>query len=1002
MEPEEVGDVMSDNGLTSRLAQSSSYRALGGRTLRSRFTISTRRGSLVLAGASLALVGVFGSAIAYRWGSISRLRGAASGSAVDEMEERQFCGKTVEDIEFHTRASIYWVGNILNEANCCAECDAHPECLAWTFGKKQGVEGLSNHCYLKKLEDGEQPQKVKRPGVVSGLLLHKLQKHGIVADMLAAKSHDSQHKEKERLIRPNETCAGPLNLTGHGRVSVVSAKYLVLGVRAGLVDVPYSNWAVIPHLGGRAFFASSCKPGEYDYSEYVALRLLGGKLRYTADVSRVGCGCNAQFHLVPMSQNMDKSECEDYSCGHGRQSECGAVCAEIAIQDANQYAWSSSIHAHDDDGGLSGGYGGGADTVGRRNWTDAQYGPGGECIDTTWPFEVEVSFPVDKSGNLQSVDVTLTQEDHHCPLKLSLKGYRHGGKDSMKELSEVLRAGVTPSISYYNRGDLRWLDGSGSDARGPCVKEVPEACPSTVRFYDFKVESDAKALKAADESNKPDTPMVTAIETLHKVVAAKERKEEVAKALGEKGVGVEEPCVNDCHIQGAGEDQKKKLDPDANHFSYVEKETGNSEWEVLAEETSVWSSNASKTHTIRDISKGEVVTGKRFGVWVKLAHEPGYVLIERGGEAVLKERVVAYAKIVQGSCADAGMFPIQNLLICETAAFALGYFDTSVKVYNGEESRPEGCHLLGGQLWVAVGDGNVGNGVINGGQPICVDKDYPTTIITTTTTRTATTLTTTTITTTSTTTWGWPSLFCIEVARAHGYELPLVKEQQRRRASIFSCDEYSVFTDGGEPQVIGIGPDDGLEIKTHVIPPIKEAIGNLGVAGTTTNSWLNTQTFLQVWDLAKKDGRMLNHDWVVKVDPDAVFFPARLRHRMAAHTQQNSKLFIMNCNRFGAALYGSIEVFSKAALAAYLSGSKRCRTSLPWHGWGEDFFMSHCMDMLGIGRLYDFELLSDKRCVYRPCWDKSRVAFHDYKDASPNGAWFKCFNESGGAWNPAG
>lgn len=288
--------------------------------------------------------------------------------------------------------------------------------------------------------------------------------------------------------------------------------------------------------------------------------------------------------------------------------------------------------------------------------------------------------------------------------------------------------------------------------------------------------------------------------------------------------------------------------------------------------------------------------------------------------------------------------------------------------------------------------------------PICASLAYPTTTSTSTTTTTtssttsttiSTTITTTTTTTsTSTTTWGFPSFFCVEVTRSTGYELPLVKNQLTQRASIFGCEEYAVFSDGGSPQTVGIGPD-GKEIRTTVIPPIKQVTGNLNKAGVTTNSWLNTETFLQVWDLCEKDGRYKKHDWVVKVDPDAVFFPDRLRRRMRPHTIKDSKLFVMNCARYNpVALYGSVEIFSRGAMDAYLAGKWNCRNKLPWHGWGEDFFMSHCMDMLGVGRIYDFDLLSDKRCVYRPCSDTSRVVYHDYKDAKLDGTWFKCWRES--------
>ena len=43
-----------------------------------------------------------------------------------------------------------------------------------------------------------------------------------------------------------------------------------------------------------------------------------------------------------------------------------------------------------------------------------------------------------------------------------------------------------------------------------------------------------------------------------------------------------------------------------------------------------------------------------------------------------------------------------------------------------------------------------------------------------------------------------------------------------------------------------------------------------------TNTWINTGTFVQIWTAIRNEGRYSNHNWVVKVDADAVFFPHKL------------------------------------------------------------------------------------------------------------------------------
>jgi hypothetical protein len=46
---------------------------------------------------------------------------------------------------------------------------------------------------------------------------------------------------------------------------------------------------------------------------------------------------------------------------------------------------------------------------------------------------------------------------------------------------------------------------------------------------------------------------------------------------------------------------------------------------------------------------------------------------------------------------------------------------------------------------------------------------------------------------------------------------------------------------------------------------------------------LNTDVFIAVWSEVCHQGDHRNHDWVVKVDPDSVFFPVRLRWLLQKH-----------------------------------------------------------------------------------------------------------------------
>merc|ERR1719195_152757 len=107
-------------------------------------------------------------------------------------------------------------------------------------------------------------------------------------------------------------------------------------------------------MGSRAYFASSCSAGKYSNEQYLALDLRKKTLRYTVDLSGAGCGCNAALYLVSMGRNSLKSMCSDYYCDAA--SVCGITCSEIDIQEANKFAWRSTLHLATDPAGQGVGF----------------------------------------------------------------------------------------------------------------------------------------------------------------------------------------------------------------------------------------------------------------------------------------------------------------------------------------------------------------------------------------------------------------------------------------------------------------------------------------------------------------------------------------------------------------------------------------------------------------------------------------------------------------------
>lgn len=248
-----------------------------------------------------------------------------------------------------------------------------------------------------------------------------------------------------------------------------------------------------------------------------------------------------------------------------------------------------------------------------------------------------------------------------------------------------------------------------------------------------------------------------------------------------------------------------------------------------------------------------------------------------------------------------------------------------------------------------------------------------------------------------------PVLFCFMVMRSTGYEPQIVKEQVRRGVGIFDCDEYVVIADSEIH--LGEGPRGNV---TTILNPVPQSA--TGGSWAMTNSFLNVENFIQAWDKFRIDGRIKDRwpkaDWIVKLDPDAVFHPDALRqHLLQNKGAPNS--YYLNCNKGNWAppwplLYGALEIFSKQAVQTYLAGQWRCKNELQWQGWGEDKYMSECMTHLGVQRAYDFHGLDDMwckcpdgspygACQTTQCQEPGYAAYHPFKSVD---GWFDCWRHS--------
>jgi len=229
----------------------------------------------------------------------------------------------------------------------------------------------------------------------------------------------------------------------------------------------------------------------------------------------------------------------------------------------------------------------------------------------------------------------------------------------------------------------------------------------------------------------------------------------------------------------------------------------------------------------------------------------------------------------------------------------------------------------------------------------------------------------------------WPSLFCWSHMEAFGDEQELVKSQINGKFGIFSCNDFCVISRTSEP--VPLGPDP--RNLSHIVstwPNMRgpDYLGNTA-AGDATSSYMNAATFVMAWKTLMASGALWNHDWVVKVDPDAVFFPDRLRQRLVPRTKPPhgpGPFYFLNCPIDGGKMYGSIEVYSVFAMRKLNKSIQECE-QWPYLHWGEDLFMEKCMKHLNgpDNAIRDYTLVGDDRCTQAGCDDGGRVAFHPQK-----------------------
>jgi hypothetical protein len=208
-------------------------------------------------------------------------------------------------------------------------------------------------------------------------------------------------------------CAGALEV----RVDGAPQAWQVVTFASASSSVAAAGAAVSLGYNARAYVVSACPAGGGNFSAGLfatRLPMLGHAWSFDVDLSTAGCGCNAAFYAVAMpgvapDGSPAPGSSGDFYCDANKVS--GVWCTEMDLMEANTAAFAATPHACDapDAAGFVPKCDGGGCSLNTK--TNATLlGPGaGFLVDTTRPFSVSTSFPLDAGGALAAVDTLVSQ-----------------------------------------------------------------------------------------------------------------------------------------------------------------------------------------------------------------------------------------------------------------------------------------------------------------------------------------------------------------------------------------------------------------------------------------------------------------------------------------------------------------------------------------------------------------------------------------------------------------
>jgi len=262
----------------------------------------------------------------------------------------------------------------------------------------------------------------------------------------------------------NDIIVGPISVNAGGGDAFI--------VQSGGTDggITINGNAVTLKHNTRIYIGNKCA-NDFAPDVFFPFVLLGKTFSFTADLSQVGCACNAALYLVSMPAynrqgQPDRTKCDDYYCD--ANDVCGEYCPEMDTFEANNRALAVTPHRCD---APQNKFYGSCDRGGCGINTYKQdanaYGPGNQyTINTMQPFRVSITF-ASNNGQLNKITTVLTQSGK--TFSFTHDDSRCGG-GYLASLTSAFSEGMVVAISYWGTtgSGMSWLDVPPCQANENC------------------------------------------------------------------------------------------------------------------------------------------------------------------------------------------------------------------------------------------------------------------------------------------------------------------------------------------------------------------------------------------------------------------------------------------------------------------------------------------------------------------------------------------------------